>query len=101
MRMIVAGGGTGGHLFPGLAVAEAVVAEGGAQVLFVGSAYGIEATAIPLTPFPFEALAIRGLRGRGWRGALAFAGQLPVALMQAWRIVGTFRPTIVLGLGGY
>ena len=99
--MIVAGGGTGGHLFPGLAVAEAVTAEGGAQVLFVGSAYGIEATAIPLTPFPFEALVIRGLRGRGWRGTLAFAWQLPVALVQAWRIVGTFRPTLVLGLGGY
>jgi UDP-N-acetylglucosamine--N-acetylmuramyl-(pentapeptide) pyrophosphoryl-undecaprenol N-acetylglucosamine transferase len=101
MRMIVAGGGTGGHLFPGLAVAEAVVAEGGAQVLFVGSAYGIEATAIPRTQFPFEALGIRGLRGRGWRGALALAWQLPVALLQAWHIVGAFRPTLVLGLGGY
>jgi len=99
--MIVAGGGTGGHLFPGLAVAEAVAAEGSAQVLFVGSAYGIEATAIPRTQFPFEALIIRGLRGRGWRGALAFAWQLPVALLQAWRLVGTFRPTVVLGLGGY
>jgi UDP-N-acetylglucosamine--N-acetylmuramyl-(pentapeptide) pyrophosphoryl-undecaprenol N-acetylglucosamine transferase len=101
MRMIVAGGGTGGHLFPGLAVAEAVAAEGHAQVLFVGSAYGIEATAIPRTPFPFRALAIRGLRGRGWRGALAFAWQLPVALLQSWRIVGSFRPALVLGLGGY
>ena len=99
--MIVAGGGTGGHLFPGLAVAEAVAARGNAQVLFVGSAYGIEATAIPRTPFPFRALTIRGLRGRGWRGALAFAWQLPLALLQAWRIVGTFRPTLVLGLGGY
>ena len=99
--MIVAGGGTGGHLFPGLAVAEAVAAEGSAQVLFIGSAYGIEATAIPRTQFPFEALIIRGLRGRGWRGALAFAWQLPVALLQAWRLVGTFRPTVVLGLGGY
>ena len=103
--MIVAGGGTGGHLFPGLAVAEAVAAaaraQGQARVLFVGSAYGIEATAIPRTPFAFRALAIRGLRGRGWRGALAFAWQLPVALLQSWRIVGTFRPSLVLGLGGY
>ena len=99
--MIIAGGGTGGHLFPGLAVAEAVVAQGTAEVLFVGSAYGIEATAIPRTQFPFRAVSIRGLRGRGWRGALAFAGQLPVALLEAWRIVATFRPTLVLGLGGY
>jgi UDP-N-acetylglucosamine--N-acetylmuramyl-(pentapeptide) pyrophosphoryl-undecaprenol N-acetylglucosamine transferase len=99
--MIVAGGGTGGHLFPGLAVAEAVVAADRAQVLFVGSAHGIEATAIPRTPFAFRGLAIRGLRGRGWRGVLVFAWQLPLALVQAWGIVGGFRPTLVLGLGGY
>jgi UDP-N-acetylglucosamine--N-acetylmuramyl-(pentapeptide) pyrophosphoryl-undecaprenol N-acetylglucosamine transferase len=101
MRMIVAGGGTGGHLFPGLAVAEAVAAQGNAHVLFVGSAYGIEATAIPRTPFAFQPVVIRGVRGRGWRGAFAFAWQLPLALLQAWRIVATFRPTLVLGLGGY
>ena len=99
--MIVAGGGTGGHLFPGLAVAEAVAAQGNAQVLFVGSAYGIEATAIPRTQFSFRPLLIRGVRGRGWRGALAFAWQLPLALLRAWRIVAGFRPTLVLGLGGY
>jgi UDP-N-acetylglucosamine--N-acetylmuramyl-(pentapeptide) pyrophosphoryl-undecaprenol N-acetylglucosamine transferase len=101
MRMIVAGGGTGGHLFPGLAVAEAVMAETDARVLFVGSSYGIEATAVPRTQFPFEGLAIRGLRRRGPRAALAFAWQLPVALLQAWRIVKSFRPHVVLGLGGY
>ena len=99
--MIVAGGGTGGHLFPGLAVAEALTARGDTQVLFVGSAYGIEARTVPQTQFPFRALAIRGLRGRGWRGVLEFGWQLPGALLQAWRIVGTFRPTVVLGLGGY
>ena len=99
--MIVAGGGTGGHLFPGVAVAEAMAAGDGAEVLFVGSAYGIEATAIPRTQFRFEPLAIRGARGRGARGVLTFAWQLPAALLRAWRLVGTFRPTLVLGLGGY
>ena len=99
--MIVAGGGTGGHLFPGLAVAEALAADGEASVLFVGSRYGIEATAVPKTRFPFHGLAIRGLRGRGLRAALSFACQLPPALVQAWRIIGTFRPALVLGLGGY
>ncbi len=99
--MIVAGGGTGGHLFPGLAVAQTLTARGEAQVLFVGSVYGIEATAIPKTPFPFAALVISGLRGRGVRGAARFACQLPIAVRQAWRIVGTFRPSVVLGLGGY
>lgn len=99
--MIVAGGGTGGHLFPGLAVAEALGAAGDASVLFVGSAYGIEARVIPTTRFPFRALPISGLRGRGARGLLTFAAQLPVALFRAWRIVATFRPHVVLGLGGY
>lgn len=105
MRMIVAGGGTGGHLFPGLAVAETMStppdAAAGARVLFVGSAFGIEATAIPRTRFGFRPLAIRGLRGRGWRGALQLAWQLPVAIVHAWRTIGEFRPSLVLGLGGY
>ncbi|MFQ5667236.1 MAG: undecaprenyldiphospho-muramoylpentapeptide beta-N-acetylglucosaminyltransferase [Candidatus Binatia bacterium] len=99
--MIIAGGGTGGHLFPGLAVAEALTAQGEARVLFVGSKYGIEATAVPQTPFPFEPIAIRGLRGRGWRGALRFAWELPGALLQASRSIRKFQPTLVLGLGGY
>jgi len=99
--MIVAGGGTGGHLFPGLAVAEALRASGEAQILFVGSAYGIEARAVPRTQFPFEALRIQGLRGHGLRGMLTFAWQLPAAVLRAWRIVGAFRPQVVVGLGGY
>jgi len=104
--MIVAGGGTGGHLFPGLAVAEAMTAPADAgasdvSVVFVGSAYGIEATAVPRTRFPFQPLTIRGLRGRGIRGVLEFVWQLPLALLQSWRVIRRFRPAIVLGLGGY
>ncbi len=99
--MIVAGGGTGGHLFPGLAVAEAVAQRSGDSVLFVGSAYGLEATAIPRTSYPFHALAVRGVRGRGVLGALSFAWHLPLALFQSWRIVAAFRPNLILGLGGY
>jgi UDP-N-acetylglucosamine--N-acetylmuramyl-(pentapeptide) pyrophosphoryl-undecaprenol N-acetylglucosamine transferase len=100
MQMIVAGGGTGGHLFPGLAVAE-VLAARQVSVLFVGSAHGIEARAIPKTRFPFRPLDVRGLRGRGMRGVLAFAWQVPVAFLQAWRIIGHLQPAVVLGLGGY
>jgi UDP-N-acetylglucosamine--N-acetylmuramyl-(pentapeptide) pyrophosphoryl-undecaprenol N-acetylglucosamine transferase len=99
--MIVTGGGTGGHLFPGLAVAEALAAQGDAQTLFVGSASGIEATTVPQTQFPFRALSIRGVRGRGWRGVLEFVRRLPPALVEAWRILGAFQPNLILGLGGY
>jgi UDP-N-acetylglucosamine--N-acetylmuramyl-(pentapeptide) pyrophosphoryl-undecaprenol N-acetylglucosamine transferase len=100
MRMIVAGGGTGGHLFPGLAVAD-VLAARGVEVLFVGSAHGLEATAVPKTQFPFRALDVQAVRGRGLRGLVSFAWQMPVALLHAWRIVGAYRPQLVLGLGGY
>ncbi len=99
--MVVAGGGTGGHLFPGLAVAEAVAGSDACSVLFVGSAYGIEARVIPRTRFPAQLLPIRGLRGRGWRGAAELALQLPAAVLRAWRILGRFRADVVLGVGGY
>jgi UDP-N-acetylglucosamine--N-acetylmuramyl-(pentapeptide) pyrophosphoryl-undecaprenol N-acetylglucosamine transferase len=101
MRMVVAGGGTGGHLFPGLAVAECAAAADAGGVLFVGSAYGIEARVIPQTRFAFRPVPIRGLRGRGWRGALQLALQLPGATARAWRILGEFGAEVVVGVGGY
>lgn len=97
--MIVAGGGTGGHLFPGLAVAEAT--HSGDAVLFVGSSAGIEARVIPRTRFPFVALPIRGVRGRGWRGLADLVSLLPGALLRAWRTVGEFGAQVVVGVGGY
>lgn len=102
MRMIVAGGGTGGHLFPGLAVAQALKAKDArAEIMFVGSRYGIEATVLPRSSFAFEALAVRGLRGRGLRGLAEFAVQAPIALQRSIRTVRSFRPQLVLGVGGY
>jgi UDP-N-acetylglucosamine--N-acetylmuramyl-(pentapeptide) pyrophosphoryl-undecaprenol N-acetylglucosamine transferase len=98
--MIVAGGGTGGHLFPGLAVAEAVLSEGG-TVLFIGSRHGIESRVIPSTRFPFVALPMRALRGRGLRGLWDLAWQLPASLLGAWRAIASFRPDVVVGVGGY
>lgn len=99
--MIVAGGGTGGHLFPGLAVAEAASAAGGAEIVFVGSSFGIEARVVPRTRFAFHALPIRGLRGRGWRAWAQIAWQLPAAVFGAWRLIGKLRSQVVLGVGGY
>lgn len=99
--MVVAGGGTGGHLFPGLAVAEAASADASTRVLFVGSSFGIEARVIPRTRFPFQALPIRGLRGRGWRGALELAWQLPAGIARASRLLGEFGSQVVVGVGGY
>lgn len=99
MRMVVAGGGTGGHLFPGLAVAEAL---GDADAaLFIGSSVGIEARIIPATRFPFRALKVQGVRGRGLRGVLDFLRQIPVALGHARRELAEFGAEIVVGVGGY
>lgn len=97
--MIVAGGGTGGHLFPGLAVAEAL--GDGDAALFIGSSAGIEARVVPRTRFPFRALEVRGVRGRGWRGVADFALQIPRALWQADREVAAFGADVVVGVGGY
>lgn len=99
--MIVAGGGTGGHLFPGLAVAEVIAGHAGDTVLFIGSSFGIEARVIPQTTFPFHALPVRGVRGRGLRGPLQLAWQLPTAIASAWKIIGSSCADVVLGVGGY
>ena len=99
--MIVAGGGTGGHLFPGLAVAEAARRRGDTEVLFAGSPYGIEARVIPNSGFELRLLPIRGVRGRGLRGLTQFVAQAPPALAAAWRLLGEFRADLVVGLGGY
>jgi len=84
-----------------MAVAERVAKGPEGAVLFVGSSYGIEARIVPRTGFDFRPIPIRGLRGRGWRGALELAWQLPAGVLRAWRIVGQFRAQIVLGVGGY
>lgn len=101
MRMVIAGGGTGGHLFPGLAVAETWVGRGTGQVLFLGSAYGLEARVVPQRGFDFVPLPIKGARGRGWRGWVEFARQAPAAFRAAWTAVREFAPAVVVGLGGY
>jgi UDP-N-acetylglucosamine--N-acetylmuramyl-(pentapeptide) pyrophosphoryl-undecaprenol N-acetylglucosamine transferase len=101
MNVVIAGGGTGGHFFPGLAVAEELATVHGASILFVGSAYGIEARAVPRTPFSFRALEIRGARGGGWRAAMSFALRAPVATAYAWTLLRRFDPHLVVGLGGY
>ena len=99
-RVLVAGGGTGGHLFPALAVADHLVA-GGAAVRFVGTERGIEARAVPEAGYALDCLTVRGIKGRG---ALGFAGgvaRLPVAFFESVAILRRFRPEVVLGVGGY
>jgi UDP-N-acetylglucosamine--N-acetylmuramyl-(pentapeptide) pyrophosphoryl-undecaprenol N-acetylglucosamine transferase len=102
MRLLIAGGGTGGHLYPALAVARAFRDEepGGALLLF-GRAGGPEERLVPAAGFDLEAVRIRGLdRDAPWKN-LALPYLIPTALRAAVRIVDRFRPDVVLGMGGY
>lgn len=102
MKMIVAGGGTGGHLFPGIAVAEEFLARDTAnQVLFVGSEQGIEARTIPRLGYQLELISAAGIRGKGSLAKLKGAAMLLYGYAQSRKILKAFRPDLVLGVGGY
>jgi UDP-N-acetylglucosamine--N-acetylmuramyl-(pentapeptide) pyrophosphoryl-undecaprenol N-acetylglucosamine transferase len=102
MRVIMAGGGTGGHLFPGLAVARALKEQNRmTAVLFVGTDRGIEGQTLPREGFALETLPIKGIKGRGLRGLLEAAYGIPVSLIRSLGIIRRFQPDCILGLGGY
>jgi UDP-N-acetylglucosamine--N-acetylmuramyl-(pentapeptide) pyrophosphoryl-undecaprenol N-acetylglucosamine transferase len=102
MRCVIAGGGTGGHLFPGIAVAEAFMErEGGNEVLFIGTERGIEASLLKGGSFPLKMIQAKPIKGRAPLGKLKALWSLPVAVSEAFSILKSFRPQIVLGVGGY
>jgi UDP-N-acetylglucosamine--N-acetylmuramyl-(pentapeptide) pyrophosphoryl-undecaprenol N-acetylglucosamine transferase len=102
MRVILAGGGTGGHLFPGLAVArEFQRRDPMTEVLFVGTDQGIETRVLPREGFPLETISVKGLKGRGVRGYWDALIGIPTGLVQSLGIINRFRPDCIVGLGGY
>jgi UDP-N-acetylglucosamine--N-acetylmuramyl-(pentapeptide) pyrophosphoryl-undecaprenol N-acetylglucosamine transferase len=102
VRVILAGGGTGGHLFPGLAVArEFQRRDRMTELMFVGTSQGIEARVVPAEGFPLKFLPVRGLKGRGLRGLWDAAYGVPASVLRSLVIIGDFRPDCILGLGGY
>jgi len=102
MRLLVAGGGTGGHLFPGLALGEEVKTRHPRNdVLFVGSQRGIEAREVPKAGYPLEFVDVGPLKRMGLRGLFRGLFRLPRALWQSIRILRRFDPDVVVGVGGY
>lgn len=100
-KIILTTGGTGGHIFPALAVAEALYRNNpDSEVLFVGSHYGPEKELVSRAGIAFEGLPVRGFLGRGVK-ALAAGARMSVALVKALGLVGKFRPQVVAGFGGY
>ena len=93
-------GGTGGHVFPGLAVA-AKLAERGADVFWVGTREGIEADLVPRHGVAFEPISFRGVRGKGLKTLLLGPYALFAACVEAWSILRRRKPDVVLGLGGF
>ena len=99
---LIAGGGTGGHVFPALALAgELRRRRPEAPIVFVGTARGIETELVPRAGYPLELIRVRGLVGKS-AGALLQGGlSLPLGLADSWRLVTRHRPSAVLGVGGY
>jgi UDP-N-acetylglucosamine--N-acetylmuramyl-(pentapeptide) pyrophosphoryl-undecaprenol N-acetylglucosamine transferase len=102
LRVVIAGGGTGGHLYPGIAVARELLRKmPDATVTFAGTARGIESRVVPREGFALDVLRSAGLKGTSLAARARGVGLLPLSGMDAWRILSRRRPHIVLGVGGY
>lgn len=102
IKLLIAGGGTGGHLFPGIAMADAFVRAGSDNdVLFVSTGKPFEWDALERAGFPLRAITVEGIKGQSrWRQLMALT-KLPRSFFQSVYILLTYRPDIVIGVGGY
>jgi UDP-N-acetylglucosamine--N-acetylmuramyl-(pentapeptide) pyrophosphoryl-undecaprenol N-acetylglucosamine transferase len=105
--LLIAGGGTGGHVFPALAVAQEWLrrkprgAAGGRQVVFVGTERGIETKLVPQAGFPLELIRAAGLKGIGGMTLLRNVAMLPAGMWDSEKIIGRHSFNVALGVGGY
>lgn len=102
VKVIIAGGGTGGHLFPGIAIAEEFQKrEQKNIVLFIGTDRGLEKNVLREMGFPLRTLDVEGIKGKGFveRGRALL--KIPRSLLRSFKIIREFRPDIVIGVGGY
>jgi len=102
VRVVIAGGGTGGHLYPGIAIARELVARRpDATVTFAGTSRGIESKVVPREGFQLDLLRSAGLKGRSGMAVLRGLATLPASAWDAWRILSRRKPHLVIGVGGY
>jgi UDP-N-acetylglucosamine--N-acetylmuramyl-(pentapeptide) pyrophosphoryl-undecaprenol N-acetylglucosamine transferase len=101
-RVVIAGGGTGGHLYPGIAIArELLTRRPDAVVTFAGTARGLESKVVPREGFQLDVLRSAGLKGHSALAVMRGLALLPVSCMDAWRILSRRQPGLVIGVGGY
>jgi len=102
LSILIAGGGTGGHLYPGIAVARELMARvPDATVTFVGTAAGIEARVVPREGFTLEVIRSAGLKGKSLASVARGMSLLPASAFDAWGVISRRQPKVVLGVGGY
>ena len=101
MRVIIAGGGTGGHVIPALAIAQELQSRYHAEVLFIGTARGIEARLVPAAGFQLELITVGALNRVDLATRLKTFFDLPRAVAQSARMITNFRPDVMIGVGGY
>ncbi len=102
LRIVIAGGGTGGHLFPGIAVAREILSrEPHAEIAFVGTARGIESRVVPKQGFQLDLIRSAGLKGKSIGSLARGVLLLPASAWDAWRVLSRRRPHLVIGVGGY
>jgi UDP-N-acetylglucosamine--N-acetylmuramyl-(pentapeptide) pyrophosphoryl-undecaprenol N-acetylglucosamine transferase len=101
MRILISGGGTGGHIYPALAVARELRKRYDAELLYLGDANGLETRIVPAHGIPFAPIAAGKLRRYLSLGTLADLGRIPVGMGQAWRRVARFKPDAAFTSGGY
>ena len=98
--LLIMAGGTGGHIMPGLAIAETMRARGWA-IRWLGTAHGMENKLVPEAGIALDTIAVSGLRGKGVLHALRGIAQMAAGLVRSFRFVSGLKPHAVLGMGGY
>lgn len=102
LSLVIAGGGTGGHLYPGIAVARELLRQvPAARVSFAGTSRGLEARVVPNEGFDLDLIRSAGLKGKSIVARLRGAALLIPSFIDAWRIITRRRPSVVIGVGGY
>jgi UDP-N-acetylglucosamine--N-acetylmuramyl-(pentapeptide) pyrophosphoryl-undecaprenol N-acetylglucosamine transferase len=101
MRVIIAGGGTGGHVIPALAIAQQLKKQFGAEILFVGTARGIETRLVPQAGFALELIRVGALKNVSLMTRAKTMFDLPRAIAASSRMLSEFDPEVVIGVGGY